>query len=733
MNFHFTGEQLSNFEDNAKREWALTNGIGGYAGGSVLGSLGRTHQGYLIASFHPPVERYLVFSKTNESFVCGEKTYNLEAAQHAGEEMNISLVSSDEVPDVYKDPSTVFVASDFVPRKPIYTEGQKYLVGFDYDGTVCFTYQAGAITLKKHVTLVQGENTTAVAYEIINNGEAADFTITPLMNYREHNNSSTRDSLKFHKFNLTDTCGFMLIPESDPSVEIVLQVSEGELIVSELEYDEDLQFATEVENEVPGLDTCYTPYKIKINVPANTTKKISLVCHVEAGENIYCDNVISDVLPDYTPRWNWGQELSSNSAFRVLEDNQNYFAGLIKTANCQDDFSEVLTIAANEVLSYRESTGLTTVLAGLPWFTDWGRDTMIAFTGCVLSTGRFKKAEEILLTFAQYVDHGMVPNMFPDNGQDPLYNTVDASLWYFYAVHKYLEYNNTSEAYAFIQKNIYPALKEIIYAYQKGTLFSIYMEEDGLIHAGSGTDQVTWMDVRVGDWVVTPRHGKPVEINALWYNALKVMENLAGGYEEDASCYAQLAEKVKSSFCKKFWNETDGCLYDVIDDDCGHVNPNHTEAVFDDSIRPNQIYAVSLPYTMLDEKQAKSVVDVVKEKLFVGVGLRSLDPAHKDYHPIYVGSLPKRDAAYHMGTAWGFIVGGFITAYCNVYGRSAETAQAALEMLEPMKAHLHNNCVGSICEIFDGDAPHNGRGCYGQAWSVGETLRCYTEDILPYL
>ena len=733
MNFHFTGEQLSNFENNAKREWALTNGIGGYAGGSVLGSLGRTHQGYLIASFHPPVERYLVFSKTNEAFVCGEKTYNLEAAQHAGEEMNISLVSSDEVPDVYKDPSTVFVASDFVPRKPIYTEGQKYLVGFDYDGTVCFTYQAGAITMKKHVTLVQGENTAAVAYEIINNGEAADFTITPLMNYREHNNSSTRDSLKFHKFNLTDTCGFMLIPESDPSVEIVLQVSEGELIVSELEYDEDLQFATEVENEVPGLDTCYTPYKIKINVPANTTKKISLVCHVEAGENIYCDNVVADILPDYTPRWNWGQELSSNSAFRVLEDNQNYFARLIKTANCQDDFSEVLTIAANEVLSYRESTGLTTVLAGLPWFTDWGRDTMIAFTGCVLSTGRFKKAEEILLTFAQYVDHGMVPNMFPDNGQDPLYNTVDASLWYFYAVHKYLEYNNTPEAYAFIQKNIYPALKEIIYAYQKGTLFSIYMEEDGLIHAGSGTDQVTWMDVRVGDWVVTPRHGKPVEINALWYNALKVMENLASGYEEDASCYAQLAEKAKSSFCKKFWNETDGCLYDVIDDDCGHVNPNHIEDVFDDSIRPNQIYAVSLPYTMLDEKQAKSVVDVVKEKLFVGVGLRSLDPAHKDYHPIYVGALPKRDAAYHQGTAWGFIVGGFITAYCNVYGRSAETAQAALEMLEPMKAHLHNNCVGSICEIFDGDAPHNGRGCYGQAWSVGETLRCYTEDILPYL
>lgn len=736
MNFHFTNEQLSNFENNAKREWALTNGIGGYAGGCVLGSLGRTHQGYLIASFHPPVERFLVFSKTNEMFTCGDTTYNLEAAQHAGEEMEVSVVvSSDDVPDVYKDPSTVSVASDFVPRKPIYTEGNKYLVSFDYDGTVCFTYQAGDITLKKYVSLVQGENTVAVAYDITNNGPEAEFTITPLMNYREHNDSSEKETLIFNQFKLTDSTGFMLIPEKNPNVEIVLNVSEGELVESEVQFDEDLQFATEVENEVPGLDTCYTPYQIKVNVPANSTKKVSLICHVENGENIHCDNVIADILPEYTTAYKWGMDVTAEAAFDVLNDNKTFFDALIKNANCKDDLTETLTIATNEVLSYRESTGLTTVLAGLPWFTDWGRDTMIAFTGSVLSTGRFKKAEEILLTFAQYVEPemGMVPNMFPDNGQDPLYNTVDGSLWYYYAVHKYLEYNNTPEAHTFIQEKIYPALKNICAAYQRGTDFSIYMEEDGLIHAGSGTDQVTWMDVRVGDWVVTPRHGKPVEIQALWYNALKVMKDLATKFGEDGSAYDELAEKVQKSFCEKFWNEKDGCLYDVVDDDCGHVNPNHTADIYDDSIRPNQIYAVSLPYTMLDADKAKSVVDVVKEKLFVGVGLRSLDPAHKDYHPIYVGSLPKRDAAYHQGTAWGFIAGGFITAYCNVYGRNTETAKKALEMLEPMIAHLNDNCVGSICEIFDGNAPHNGRGCYGQAWSVGETLRCYTEDILPYL
>ncbi len=733
MNFHFSKGELTSFVDNAKREWALTNGIGGYAGGSVIGSMGRTHQGYLIASLHPPVERYVVFSKTNEMIQVGDTVYNLEAAQHAGEELNMTVVDSNDVPDVYKAPDTVSVASDFVPRQPVYTEGQKYLHSFDYDGNVHFTYEAGDILLKKHIALAQGENKVAIAYDITNNGEEATLIITPLMNYREHNSSSTPDSLLFNKMTLSDSCGFMLIPEENPNVGIVLCTSEGKLVASPKLYDEDLQFATEVENEVPGLDTCYTPYQIKIQIPAKSSKKISLICYVDVDDNNTVD--ANDALTIPVQLASMIAPITCDIAFDIMHDNKVFFAELVKSANCKDEFSEILTVAANQFLSYRESTGLTTVLAGLPWFTDWGRDTMIAFTGLVLSTGRFDKAEEILLTFAKYVDHGMVPNMFPDDGQAPLYNTVDASLWYFYAVDKYLEYNNTSEAYDFIEENIYPALKEIVAAYQKGTLFSIYMDKDGLIHAGSGVDQVTWMDVRVGDWVVTPRHGKPVEINALWYNALKVMEKLSVHYNDLSILvadnnhnisYKQLSEQVKKSFCDKFWNEAGHCLYDVIDDENGTCEK-------DASIRPNQIYAVSLPYTMLDEEKARAVVDTIKEKLFVGVGLRSLDPAHKDYHPIYIGSLPKRDAAYHQGTAWGFLLGGFITAYTKVFGPSADTAKEALAMIEPVKEHLRNNCVGSICEIFDGNAPHNGRGCYAQAWSVGETLRCYVEDILPYL
>ena len=709
MNFHFTQKELSDFKRNIKREWVITNGIGGYGGGSVLGALNRTHQGYLIASLHPPVERYLVLSKTNETLTCGPNIYHLETSQHAGGEISdSSVVDFKDLPDEYKKVDTAFVASDFVEREPVYTEGQQHLYAFDYDGTVCFTYQAGHITMKKHISMKQGENTVAIAYDITNTGAEARLTITPLMNYREHQNSSTKDSLKFTSDILGH--GFCLKPDMNSNVVITIQASEGEVHTSPCSYDEDLQFATEVENEVPGLDTCYTPYEIHICIPANSTKKVSLVCSVVPSDR--CPSSVKDdpvvVLPE--------------TAFTILEENKRFFQKLITDAACKDEFSEILTVASNAFLSHRKSTGLTTVLAGLPWFTDWGRDTMIAFTGLVLSTRRFKEAEAILLTFAKYVHNGMVPNMFPDDGQDPLYNTVDASLWYFYSIDKYLEYNPTPEAYDFIRTNIYPCLKEIIDAYKNGTDFSIYMDEDYLIHAGSGVDQVTWMDVRVGDWVVTPRHGKPVEISALWYNALRVMEKLAVRYHEGGTPYGELADKVKSSFLKEFWNEETGCLYDVVD-----------KEEKDPSIRPNQIYAVSLPYTMLSDTQAKSVVDVVKEKLFVGVGLRSLDPAHRDYHPIYVGSLPKRDAAYHQGTAWGFLSGGFITAYTKVYGPSKQTAEELLSMISMVKEHLKENCIGSICEIFDGDAPHNGRGCYAQAWSVGEVLRAYTEDILPYL
>ena len=697
MTFSFDAKQLQDFETNIYKEWALTNGLGGYAGGSILGAQNRTHQGYLIASLHPPVERFVVFSKTCERFVQKSTLYDLEAAQHA----------KDIIPGKYLD--------EGIPvRSPIYKRGNQFLTNFTYDGTVSFSYQAGSLTVVKQLTLVHGKNQAALAYTIENTAEETTFVITPHMNYREHSSSSTVSSLVFSQEVIEEEGkkGFLLYPKSAPKgLFIWLGISSGEILSREELFDVDIQLQTEVDNEVAGLDCHYTPYDIALTIPANSKVHFSLLCQVGFEKE---EAPIA---------------VSENFAFDAVLSQKNYVTQLLSNAAYQDDaFANALTLATDQFLCQRSSTGLTTVLAGLPWFTDWGRDTMIAFTGLTLSTKRFKEAEEILLTFAKYVHHGMIPNMFPDDGQDPLYNTADASLWYFYAVDQYLTYVRTDEAYAFIWENIYPALKQIIDAYKTGTDFSIYMEEDGLIHAGSGLDQVTWMDVRVGEWVVTPRHGKPVEINALWYNALCVMDKLARRYDDtevltgQTTEYATLSKKVQQSFCEKFWNEEKNCLYDVI-----------AGSEKDDSLRPNQIYAVSLPYTMLDSKKAASVVEVVKRELYADCGLRSLSRDHKDYHPIYLGSLPKRDGAYHQGTAWGFLMGGFITAYLKVNHHSKEAVKQALSYLEPMKNHLWENCIGSICEIFDGDAPHLGRGCYAQAWSIGETLRCYTEDILPYL
>ena len=672
ITYQYTQKDWTTFKEGIKREWAVTNGIGGYAGSSMIGAHSRTHQGYLIASLHAPIERYLVFSKINETATVGTRTVSFETSQHRAS------------------------------GKTVYTEGQKFLTSFSYDGSVHYTYETDNFSFEKHITLKRNANVCAVAYELTAGDSDCTFTLTPLFNYREHSESSTPDTLKFETF--TEDRAFYLVPEKNKDIAIRFQTSEGTFSERETVYDIDMQLQIEVDLETDGLDCHYCPVDLSIAVPANTTKKVSILCS------------IGDVNERPAP-------VSATEAFSILEENARCHAELFEKAGYRDSFANQLVLASDQFLTYRESTKMMTVLAGLPWFTDWGRDTMIAFTGLTLCTKRFKEAEEILLTFARYIRHGIVPNMFPDDNMPPLYNTVDASLWYFYAVYQYLHYNPAAEAEAFVKEQIFPHLKEIVSAYEKGTDFSIYMEDDGLIHAGSGLDQITWMDVRVGDWVATPRHGKPVEINALWYNALRIMESLCEKFDEDASAYRARANQVKESFNAKFWDSANQCLFDVVDGD----EP-------DDHIRPNQIYAVSLPFSLLPEEQEKSVVALVEKELFVGCGLRSLAPDHPDYHGIYCGALAKRDAAYHQGTAWGFLLGGFFSAYMKVNHHSSSAAENAVRMLEPVRKHLTDSgCIGSISEIFDGDAPHNPRGCYAQAWSVGEVLRCYCEDILPYL
>lgn len=667
----------SNWRDSAQgleKEWLLVNGIGGYANCSVTGNLTRSHSGYLIAALNPPVERMMVLGKTQERIEFpGKRVVDLACQQYVGTEK----------------------------------QGYRCLERFSLDILPEYEYQVEDVSVKKTIALVRGENTVAVCYEIENGMEPAVLHVTPLFTMRKAADMSERSKLMFEKSLEGNT--LTLVSEEYPHVPIHFLTSEGDftdrstfptsMATPNFVMEEDLYYAIDVRTGAHSLDNYYTPYDVDIALEPNEKKKVYMLCSVEKGE------------------------LSGTDGFQAAEDYRNTVRKYMDKAVVQDVFARKLTWAADSFLAYRESTGLKTILAGFPWFTDWGRDTMIAFHGLTLCTGRFKEAREVLESFSKYVKHGLIPNVFPDQaGEEPMYNTMDASLWYFYAADRYLAYDTSAEGKEFIRETIFPKLKEIVSAYREGTEFSIHMEEDGLVSGGTDLDQITWMDVRVGDWVVTPRHGKPVEINALWYNALKVMEALCEEFHEDGREYAALSQRVKESFCREFWNEEQGCLYDVVEQDGK-----------DGSIRPNQLWAVSLPYTMLSREQEKSIVAVCRKYLYTSYGMRSLAFTDKEYHGTYLGPCIKRDSAYHRGTVWAYPIGAYLTAYAKVHEYSREAVLAVKNMCERFLDHMEDGCLNGIAEIFDGDFPCTSRGCFTQAWSVGEVLRVYTEDVMQHL
>jgi len=643
------------FKEGIEREWVVTNGIGGYCSSSIINANTRKHHGLLIASLHPPVQRTLILSRINETIQLDGRIYDFNTTQRPG----------------------------------WLEEGQKYLQRFIYEDYPIFCYQVEDFFMDKTIVMEPGKNTVVIRYDLINGQSNTELVFTPLFNFRDHNERVHIGQLNFET--TLDYQILKLVPKANPNIKIQFYSEIGEFRPRTEIFDEDMTYSIEIATGMSAIDNHFTPYDVEITLKPFEKMTFSMICSIE-------------------------KDIPLNGT-AIINQFSNRIQGLIKQSGQKDPFAQQLVKAADQFIVYRESTGLKTILAGLPWFTDWGRDTMIAFQGLTLVTKRFEDAREILATFAQYVQNGLVPNMFPDEGSAPLYNSADASLWYFHSVDQYLKYYTKSESYNFIRKEIFHKLKEIILAYEQGTLFSIGMDEDGLIRAGSDLDQVTWMDVRVGEWVVTPRHGKPVEINALWYNALKVMENLSNIYNEDPTHYRLLSEKVKKAFNKKFWNKSTNCLFDVIDEN-------------DPKIRPNQIWAVSLSYTMLDENRSKKVVQTVLAHLYASYGLRSLSFMDPEYKGVYKGQLMDRDGAYHQGTTWAFPLGGLITAYCKVHHYSEESIAFAKRLIEPLKDHLQDGCIGSIAEIFDGNEPIIPRGCFAQAWSVGEILRAYSEDIL---
>lgn len=359
-----------------------------------------------------------------------------------------------------------------------------------------------------------------------------------------------------------------------------------------------------------------------------------------------------------------------------------------------------------------------TVIAGYPWFTDWGRDTFISLSGLCLVTGRLDIAWQVIASFAALVSEGMVPNRFPDAGEQPEYNTIDASLWFIHAIGRYLA---ASRDEVRVRETAWPAVKQILDGYRRGTRYGISMDEDGLIMGGVSGAQLTWMDAKVGDWVVTPRHGKPVEIQALWVRALEVGETLARGFGE--ADYADRCRSDRSkaiaSFRKRFWHKQGGYLYDVID------GPEGSDA----SLRPNQLYAISLVDELVPHDRAQQILRLVKEQLLTPVGLRTLSPTDSRYRARYEGGVLERDSAYHQGTVWPFLLGSFVTAWIKVYGKNATVLKQARSFLDGIDTHVKEACLGQVSEIFDAEAPHAPRGCYAQAWSVAEPLRALIEDL----
>ena len=660
----FSREYTRTFKEAIRREWVITNGLGGYAGSSLIGANTRKHHGLLVACLKAPTDRWVILNQIKEEIIIGDKKEVLYSEQKTHEK---------------------------------YTNGFIYQTGFSFDAVPEFTYFYKGLSVKKTVALEWEKNTVAIGYEIDNGGDDCVLSFVPVFNYRDANAASTKKTLKFKSYALFDS--ILLEPKSERGDIIRFFASEGTLGFNDpgKQYDDGIELQTEIDTGMSSSDTGYCPYNIQIGIKAGEKKKLSFVCTLESD----CER----------------------DAFVTIKKARERAKALIDKAGFKDEFLKRLTVNADNFICRRESTDNKTILAGLPWFADWGRDTMIALTGLTLETGRYDDAKSILETFARYERHGLIPNMFPDGDSEPLYNTVDASLWYFYCTDMYLKYTGTKDAYEFVRRNIYPCFINIIEAYIKGTDFSIYMDADCLIHAGGGLDQVTWMDVRVGEIVVTPRHGKPVEINALWYNALITQAELAKrfGDREYASELKELAKKVKDSFVKRFWYAEGGYLFDVVDEE----HDNKLFKIDSTTLRPNQIYAVSLPHTMLDKKKEKSVVNVVLKNLYVDFGLRTLPEDNPAYHGVYAGKLFDRDMAYHQGTAWAFPLGAFIEAYLKVNDFSAGAKEYAAKLLEPMKKHLDDGCIGGIAEIFDGDAPHISRGCYTQAWSVGEILRAY--------
>ena len=648
----FGQDVCGNLDASLRREWLETNGIGGFASSSITGINTRRYHGLLVAATKPPVGRFVLLSKFEETLRIGNHAFEL---------------SSNRYPGV------------------VHPQGFRYLKEFRLDPFPIFTYEVEGTEIVKTILMKYGENTTVVQYTLNSPLKSDVFLdLRPLISFRDyhsltHENGSIdgRVALQANRISFTPYQGL-------PTLHLAHNAS---FVENAGHWYKNFEYDAERERGLDYAEDLFNPCVLRFDL----------------GQNRDAVTVASTNAVDV------------RQAAKYREDELSRRRKLVSNLPVNDPFVKSLVAASDQYIVSRGDQ--KTVIAGYHWFSDWGRDTMIALPGLTLPTGRFDVARSILRTFAQHVDRGMLPNRFPDAGETPEYNTVDATLWFFEAVRAYLAY---TDDFDFVRNDLYPVLADIINWHVRGTRYGIKVDAAGLLACGEPGVQLTWMDAKIGDWVVTPRRGKPVEIQALWYNALRILEDLAQRMGDDAARkrYGNMAALTKWSFNHLLWNENGGYLYDV-------VNGGPPDA----SIRPNQIFAVSLPHTMLSPERARQVVATVQQHLLTPYGLRSLAPTDPQYRGRYEGDGASRDSAYHQGTVWPWLMGPFITAYIKVHHGAASARQQAEKWLAPLQEHLSDAGLGHISEIFDGDAPQRPVGCIAQAWSVAEVLRALVEDI----
>ena len=664
VGFYFGPEVTGSYETGSRREWLITNGLGGFAMGTAIGANVRRYHGLLIAALHPPVDRRLLLSKIDVEAEYRGHTFLLGTNRYTG---------------------------------GIHPRGFEYLTCFSLDPFPRFTYAFGGCLFEVEVFMPYGRNAVAWTARVLEAADAVKLRLIPLVNARDYHGDIRANDWPFAQEAEERATGL----RAYPGAPVLRLAATAGVYRPEGAWYFGMEYDAEKRRGLPSTEDHYRPGTFEVVLGPGEHVSIWAEAGVEAGTTAAADEPVKLVHAE-------------RRALLARHDD------LLKRAERFLPVRELpearaLVLAADSFIV--GAGGRTSIIAGYPWFSDWGRDAMIALPGLTLVTGRPEDGREVLRRFAENRRDGLLPNLFTDDG-GAAYNTIDASLWFLQAAYEYWRYTKDAD---FARKTLLPAGADIIEAYARGTLFGIHVDEDGLVAGGERGLQLTWMDAKVGNWVVTPREGKPVEVNALWYNGLMAMAEMARAVAPGrTSRWDELAAAAKESFQELFWYEKGGYLHDLID-------PRGKPSA---QLRPNQILAVSLPFPLLDGAKAQKVVRAVLEWLYVPYGLRSLAPNDPAYTGRYLGDQTARDAAYHQGTAWGWLLGPLVSAYRRAFGWGEEAGRVVEGLLRPAWAGLFEAGVGQVSEIFEGDLPFTPRGTPAQAWSVSELLRVMAEDGL---